>query len=695
MAIALDAISPGGTAGYSATNSVTWTHTASATSTIIIACSITPGNSNNSFTPSGNAVSCTVDGTSAILIGSINAGSTSANAGYVALFKGSVAPGSHTVILSTPSDSHILYTAATFIGVQSVGTGSTSQGVEANAPSLTVATSSGHLTVAAGTYGTSITSPSPSVLSILNHDGTSAAGNLALLDGTTGNFSFANASDWFGFVGADLTPSSGGATQWGAVGTVSAVSGVSGNPTVSSTSGTTSGNLAVPVSLVGQASKIAIEIAELDFFAGLSGATSIGSNVVWQAAGTVAGISTVAGTELAKLRVSGSVSGISSISGTLTPLHSYIASGNVTGISGVSGSVTNKPVFAGIVTGITSVSGSVQLKAQSNAIIAAISSVNGAITQKQVVSGQVAGHSIVTGVSLPPGSIGGIVNAASAVTGNAVGQHTIQSVVAATSLVAGNITSLRPINGSVAGSANDSGAVIKLGPLVGTNSAISGATGSAAARAVTASLIVAGISTVVGSAIPLHFQVGTVSSTTTVSGAVDGLLSINGAIQAVSDSSSDATAFYLIDGAISVVSNAIGNILNYFPSGQTGNTIVIEPGNYNGSPIIVINQQFTNNYPDTKSYMAYTQSDPALVWNIEHDFGRLPVVEVLDNDGNVIQPQSMNVNLLTVTINFSTPTSGQAVLATIGKPYTDSSSVVVDPSSVDTEPDGTIIIRTN
>lgn len=96
-----------------------------------------------------------------------------------------------------------------------------------------------------------------------------------------------------------------------------------------------------------------------------------------------------------------------------------------------------------------------------------------------------------------------------------------------------------------------------------------------------------------------------------------------------------------------------------------------------------------------KSYMLFAQSVPATVWNIEHNMGRIPNIEVLDNDGNVLNPDNIKLDLNTATITFAAATVGKAVIATVGGAYSDASNILVNPSSTDGYPDGTIILRTS
>ncbi len=62
--------------------------------------------------------------------------------------------------------------------------------------------------------------------------------------------------------------------------------------------------------------------------------------------------------------------------------------------------------------------------------------------------------------------------------------------------------------------------------------------------------------------------------------------------------------------------------------------------------------------------LKYVQDTPALDWSITHNLNcNYPIVQVFDTDGEVVIPDSINCGTFnTVTISFSTPTAGVAII---------------------------------
>jgi hypothetical protein len=112
-------------------------------------------------------------------------------------------------------------------------------------------------------------------------------------------------------------------------------------------------------------------------------------------------------------------------------------------------------------------------------------------------------------------------------------------------------------------------------------------------------------------------------------------------------------------------------------------------------PIVVAKPNDKYGKPIDSSYLVYTQTTPAMAWTINHNFGRLPVVNVLDDIGNVLTPDNIKIDLNTVVITFGVATAGRAVVASVGGAYSDDESILVNPESSEGLPDGTIILRTN
>lgn len=267
-------------ANYVASSSTaSWTHTASAASTLFIFADVTNGS--NASAPA----TCTVDGTSVTMDSNTSSGGFGQTVGYIAIFHTNVAAGSHTVNLSIPSPQPWIVASATFTGVSSVNIATATTGVEADAKTITIPFSTGDLSVAASVSGSSIAGANQTVLSTLNHDGGTGAGNFVLQSGT-GTFSYTQNSDYFGYVGADMVGVSSGS------GGVAAVSGVSGT------------------------------------------AGQITAAHQYAASGTVAGVSSVIGTTM--YNAIGIVAGTSTVSGNATRVPQlYFASGTVSGTSTV------------------------------------------------------------------------------------------------------------------------------------------------------------------------------------------------------------------------------------------------------------------------------------------------------------------------------------------------------------------------
>lgn len=62
------------------------------------------------------------------------------------------------------------------------------------------------------------------------------------------------------------------------------------------------------------------------------------------------------------------------------------------------------------------------------------------------------------------------------------------------------------------------------------------------------------------------------------------------------------------------------------------------------------------------SYYLYTQSTPAGTWIISHDFGRYANVLLMDASRRVVDSDVVESDLNTVTVMFSVPFAGFAVL---------------------------------
>lgn len=123
--------------------------------------------------------------------------------------------------------------------------------------------------------------------------------------------------------------------------------------------------------------------------------------------------------------------------------------------------------------------------------------------------------------------------------------------------------------------------------------------------------------------------------------------------------------------------------------------MIIGNGYVSPQPIVVPKPQDRYGVAIDKSYMVFEQSVPAEIWNINHDMGRIPTIEVIDNDGNVLTPDNIKLDLNTATVTFLSAQTGRAMIATVGGAYSDQNTILVNPQSIDGYPDGTIILRTS
>jgi hypothetical protein len=122
--------------------------------------------------------------------------------------------------------------------------------------------------------------------------------------------------------------------------------------------------------------------------------------------------------------------------------------------------------------------------------------------------------------------------------------------------------------------------------------------------------------------------------------------------------------------------------------------MIVGPGTQNGKPFVVREPVDRYGSPLDDSYIVHNQTVASDTWIIEHNFGRLPLVTVLDDDNNVIQA-SVKIELNTATVTFDAPTTGQAIVASVGGAYSDDETILVNPESTEGYPDGTIILRTH
>lgn len=54
----------------------------------------------------------------------------------------------------------------------------------------------------------------------------------------------------------------------------------------------------------------------------------------------------------------------------------------------------------------------------------------------------------------------------------------------------------------------------------------------------------------------------------------------------------------------------------------------------------------------------YTQREPAKVWTVVHNLGRIPIVQVLDADNCVVTAAMVHLNPMSVQIVFEQPSTG-------------------------------------
>lgn len=123
--------------------------------------------------------------------------------------------------------------------------------------------------------------------------------------------------------------------------------------------------------------------------------------------------------------------------------------------------------------------------------------------------------------------------------------------------------------------------------------------------------------------------------------------------------------------------------------------MIVGEGATSVKPIIVTRPVDVYGAVVDKSYLVLDQSVASDTWEFSHNFGRLPVVTVLDNDGNVLNPDNIRVDLNTVSVTFATPVAGRIVVASVGGAYSDPNTILVNPASIAGYPDGTIVLRTS
>lgn len=236
MAVARDTVSPSATAWATAVP-ITWTHTAGAASTIFITVAFAGSD------PTDYAPTCTVDGTAATLVGTEISGDNTVNQGFLAMWSATVTSGAHSIAVdaSNTSDSFGAgYAAVGYTGIGTPGTPVISQG-DGTPPTITVTTSTGSVVFAAGISGSSITSPSGTVLAGVNDSGSSAGGNFTIMQQTSGTVSYSDGGDDWAMIGINLpaggatTPSGTGTDSW-----VATASGTGSAPAIPAGTGTDS-----------------------------------------------------------------------------------------------------------------------------------------------------------------------------------------------------------------------------------------------------------------------------------------------------------------------------------------------------------------------------------------------------------------------------------------------------------------------
>lgn len=83
--------------------------------------------------------------------------------------------------------------------------------------------------------------------------------------------------------------------------------------------------------------------------------------------------------------------------------------------------------------------------------------------------------------------------------------------------------------------------------------------------------------------------------------------------------------------------------------------------NYNDGKIFYKNSEDEVTFLKNQRHV-HLQATPASIWVIHHDLGGHPAVSVVDSAGTLVFGEIMYTSTSTVTIRFTAPFSGKAVL---------------------------------
>jgi len=64
---------------------------------------------------------------------------------------------------------------------------------------------------------------------------------------------------------------------------------------------------------------------------------------------------------------------------------------------------------------------------------------------------------------------------------------------------------------------------------------------------------------------------------------------------------------------------------------------------------------------DDKNFV-FTQGSPSAIWNITHNLGKYPAVDVVDTGGSAVIPTVMYIDVNNVQLTFGSATSGKAFM---------------------------------
>lgn len=286
------------------------------------------------------------------------------------------------------------------------------------------------------------------------------------------------------------------------------------------------------------------------------------------AAGSVTGISTVAGVTTKLTLATGTLDGLSTTLGTLT-LRSA-AAGTVVGTGATSGAVSKLTLVQGTVAGIGTAVGAAKLiGVTSGTPVAGLSVVSGAPTKRTQAVSTVQAVGTSSGSAALVAVAAGTVQGISTVVGSAANTGTLYGTVTVTSGVAGALTQTLVVSGTNGSTGTISGAVTSLLPTSGTVSVSSVVTGDPT-KATASAGTVAAVSTVSGAPYNLApVSSGPISSVSLTYGAVTNRRALSGTVAGVSTTGTTPTKRTAVSGTVSGVSTTSATPIKRTSAGGT------------------------------------------------------------------------------------------------------------------------------